>query len=87
MDKEEAKINCPIFQKQEPTIKNITGDINLAERIWEKVGFAQELLREVEVLLSCPNYDDKRLECKNCRFIANLRKRTANIIVKAKKLA
>jgi len=87
MHKEEPKINCPIFQKQEPTIKNITGDINSAKQIWEKVGFAQELLREVEVLLSCPNYDDKRLECKNCRFIANLRKRTANIIIKAKKLA
>jgi len=55
--------------------------------VLEKARFAEELQREVEVLLSCPDYDGENLECKNCHFIANLRKKTANLIIKAKKLA
>jgi len=38
------------------------------------------------VLLSCSDYDEKRLDCSSCRFIANLRKRTVDLIIKAKKL-
>jgi len=39
------------------------------------------------MLLSCEKYDEKSLNCKNCHFIANLRKKTADLIIKAKKLA
>jgi len=86
--KEEVpKIDCPTFQKQESVIKDITDKINQAKGVQEKAGFAEELEKEVDVLLSCPDYDDKSLDCKNCHFIANLRKKTANLIIKAKKLA
>ncbi len=87
MHKEKPKISCSTFQKQEPVIKDITEKINKANGVQEKAGFAEELEKEVDVLLSCPDYDDKSLDCKNCHFIANLRKKTANLIIKAKKLA
>ena len=80
-------ISCSIFQRQEPIIKSITDKINRAKGVEEKAEFALELQREVEVLLSCLDYDDKRLDCKNCRFIAHLRKKTIDLIIKAKKLA
>jgi len=87
MHKEEPKINCPIFQKQEPVIKNITDKINAAQGVPAKAKFAEELQKEVSVLLNCPDYGKESFNCKNCRFIAALRKKTADIIVKAKKLA
>jgi len=87
MYKEESKINCSIFQKQEPVIKEITDKINMAKGVQEKARFAEELKKEVDVFLSCPDYKVKILDCKNCHFIANLRKKTADLIIKAKKLA
>lgn len=86
MYKEEAKINCQIFQKQEPVIKDLTDKINKAKGVREKAKFAEELQREVNVLLSCPDYDKKSIECKNCHFISEMRRKTANLIIKAKKL-
>ena len=87
MSKEDAKINCPTFQKQEPVIKDITAKINSAEGVLEKAEFAEKLQEEVDILLSCPDYDEKSTDCSNCRFIANVRKRTTDLIIKAKKLA
>jgi hypothetical protein len=86
MHKEGAKINCVTFQKQEKVKKDITDKINMAKGVREKVTFAEELQKEANVLLTCRDYDDKKLDCKNCRFIANLRKKTAGLIIKAKKL-
>ncbi len=87
MSKENAKINCSVFQKQEPVIADITAKINGAKGVLEKADFAEELQKEVNVLLSCQDYDEKNADCSNCRFIANLRKKTADLIIKAKKLA
>lgn len=86
MHKEEAKINCQIFQKQEPVIKDLTDKINKAKGVREKAKFAEELQREANVLLSCTDYKSESLDCKNCHFIANLRKKTADLIIKTKKL-
>ncbi len=87
MHKEETKIICPIFLKQEPVIKDITDKINMAKGVREKTIFAEELQKKTDVLLICTDYDDKKLDCRNCRFITNLRKKTADLIIKAKKLA
>jgi len=86
MDKDNPKINCPIFQKQEPVIKELTNNINNAKGVQEKARVSEEFKKEIGVLLSCSDYDEKRLDCSSCRFIANLRKRTADLIIKAKKL-
>lgn len=87
MPKEEVKISCKIFQKQEPIIKSITDKINRAGGVQEKAESAEELQKEVDVLISCPEYDGQNRDCKNCHFIANLRKKTAELLIKAKKLA
>jgi len=87
MPGENAKINCPAFQKQEPVIEDITAKLNKAEGVQEKATFAVELQEEVGMLISCSDYDKRSSDCENCRFIANLRKRTADLIIKAKKLA
>jgi len=87
MKNEEAKINCPTFQKQEPVIQSITAKINNAKEVSKKAEFAEKLQEEVNVLLSCPDYKEKDKDCSNCHFIANVRKKTADLVVKAKKLA
>ena len=87
MSKKDAKINCPTFQKQEVGIEDITAKINSAKGVLEKADFAEELQKEVDVLLSCPDYNKGNTDCSNCRFIANLRKKTADLVIKTKKLA
>ena len=86
MSKEDAKINCLAFQKQEPMLVDITAKINSAKGVLEKADFAKELQKEVDVLLSCPDYNEKSKDCGNCRFIANVRKKAADLVIKAKKL-
>lgn len=83
---EDEGINCPIFQKQESAIKEITDRINLAKTVAKKAPFAEKLQAEVNALLSCEHYHKISIDCKRCHFIANLRKETANLIIKAKKL-
>jgi len=77
---------CPAFQKQESIIKDILNIINKVDGLSEKVRFTKKLLKEVNVLLSCPDYDGKKSDCSNCHFIEKLRKKTAEIIIKAEKL-
>jgi len=86
MKENKKRINCSTFQKQESEIKILTDKINKAKGIQVKALYAEELKKEVDVLLSCPDYDGSILDCKNCRFIAHLRKKTANLIIKTKKL-
>jgi hypothetical protein len=87
MSSEIARINCPTFQKQEPVIKEITAKINSAGKVSEKAELARQLQEEVDVLLSCPDHDENSVDCGNCRFIANVRRKTADLIRKAEKLA
>ncbi len=87
MTKEDAKINCAAFQRQEPVIAEITAKINIAKGVLEKAEFAEKLQEEVDVLLSCPDYNKKNEDCGHCRFIANVRKKTTDLIIKAKKSA
>ena len=86
MQQEQSKISCPIFQKQEPIIKDFTDRLNEVKDYQHKVELASDLSRYVDMLLECLEYNVNSLDCKNCRFISNLRKKTANIIIKAKEL-
>jgi len=87
MQKEEPEINCLTFRMQEFIIKDITDKINRAIGVEAKAQFAEEMQKEVDVLLSCSGYKKESLDCKNCHFIANSRKKTADLIIKVKKLA
>ena len=53
-------MNCPTLQKQEAVIRNLADRINRAEGVSEKAGIAEEMQKEVAVLLSCLEYDKKR---------------------------
>lgn len=86
MSKEDAKVNCSIFQKQDSEIQEITAKINSVKGVLEKADFAEELQKEINVLLSCPDYNQENADCSNCRFIANIRKKATDLIIKAKKL-
>ena len=87
MEENKPKISCLTFQKQEPVIKDITDKINQAKGVLEKARFTEELQKEVEVLLSCPDYNKEKLDCDSCHLIAKLRKKTADLITKANRLA
>jgi hypothetical protein len=87
MSKKDAKIGCPTFQKQEPTILDITAGINSARDILEKAECAQKLQEEVDSLLSCADYDENIVDCRNCRLISTVRSKTAHLVIKAKELA
>ena len=86
-EQEQNKISCQIFNKQEPAINRITEEINKAHGVQEKAWWAEELIKEVKVLLECPQHDGAKLDCMNCRTICGLRNRTANLVLKAGKLA
>ncbi len=77
---------CRAFQKQESIIKDILNQINNVDRVIEKARFAKALQKEANVLLSCPDYAAKKMDCRNCHFIANLRIKTAELIIRVKKL-
>lgn len=82
----QEKISCSIYQKHEPRIESATDRINRARDPREKIRHAEKLLEEVKGLLDCSEYKEKDPVCSSCRTIANLRKQTAELIVRAKKL-
>jgi len=84
---EEEKINCKIFQQKERKIKELTRSLNEARDPKVKANRAQLLINEVKPLLDCAEHDDESAVCQACREIANIRKKTAEIIIKASKLA
>ena len=84
--KDIKKIKCPIFKAKNEEIEGVTKAINEVENIEKKAYFVERLMGEVENLLSCEHFDEEKAECKICHYIANLRKKTANLILKAKEL-
>ena len=75
-----------MFNKHEPAISRIADEINKAHGP-QKAWWAEELLKELKPLLECPQHDGAKLDCMNCRTICELRNRTANLVLKAGKLA
>jgi len=86
MTEPKSEIKCPVFLKREWTIKELTRDINEAKGVSDKAERAGQLKNQVELLLSCEKYDEKNEDCKNCRTISNLRKQTAELLIKMKGL-
>ncbi len=83
-----AKIQCPIdlFSRQEEEIAHLTRAINQARTAAEKAPWAQELIEAVDVLLACEQCDQGSLVCRLCRNFAELRRKTAALVVKAGRL-
>jgi len=81
MQEEKLDIGCPIFLQQEIKIEPLTLRINSSRNIEEKAQFAQELAGEVEILLSCKDYNEDDFDCINCQTISTLRKKTVKLIL------
>lgn len=79
-------IKCATFLKQEPLIEKLTNSINQAEDAKEKATHALDLQKEIQVLLECPDYKSNGIDCRSCHFLATVRKRTADLIILARKL-
>ncbi|MEI6633061.1 MAG: hypothetical protein WCP22_04485 [Chlamydiota bacterium] len=87
MEKESRAIGCPKFLRQEDAIKGITDTLNAAKGAAAKAEFAGELKKAVDLLLSCEDHDDKESDCRNCHFIGQIRRKTADLIMRARNLA
>lgn len=83
---DDKNINCSVFKKNEPEIKILTDRINKAGNVLQKIKFAEELLEKANEQLTCPQYDKDNFECRNCKTISEVRKETAGLIIKTKKL-
>jgi nitrate/TMAO reductase-like tetraheme cytochrome c subunit len=87
MKESRPEIGCSIFLGKEKEMKRLTNAINGTADPKEKAVYAQDLLKAAEELLSCAKYDKKSSDCKNCHTISSLRKETAQLVIKAGKLA
>ncbi|MBI3362510.1 MAG: hypothetical protein HY023_15520 [Chloroflexi bacterium] len=82
-------IRCPIdlFPRQEAEIARLTQAINQAPTAAEKAPVAQAMIEVVDVLLACEQFDEQSTDCRLCRNFSQLRRKTADLIVKAGRLA
>ena len=87
-DIDPKQINCPInlFQGHEKRMQSIIQEINISKDINDKASYANELQKEVNVLLECKSYDEKNLNCKACQTIADLRQKAVEIVLKTAKV-
>ncbi len=81
------QINCSSFLRYEDRIKKLTRSINGCKIISKKVDDAFELIDIINILSSCPDYDEINDDCLNCRFALNLRNEIARIIIEATETA
>lgn len=83
------QIQCPInlFQGQEKKMQAIIQEINVSKDINDKASFANELQKEVNVLLECKSYDKDNQNCRTCQTVADLRQKAVEIVLKTAKIA
>ena len=79
--------DCTMLHKLNPRMDELTAWINAACDPTEKARLAEELQQEVDVLLDCANHQVGRLECRNCRLIAGLRKQATRLVQAAGRLS
>ena len=84
---ETSTIQCNIHQANYKSMDVIKQKINHVETISAKAKYAEELSDMIFCLMQCPQYDVQKQDCKYCRMIAFLNKKTADLIIKAKPLS
>jgi len=76
------QIDCHIFSEHRDKMEMLSQSINGAKIISDEVDKAHELLRITNILLDCGKHDEKKEDCITCHFFLNLRKETAESIIK-----
>ncbi|HQS10357.1 MAG TPA: hypothetical protein PLK13_16170 [Xanthobacteraceae bacterium] len=84
----EARILCPagIFAAQEAEIRALTGALNRATRLPEKVAFATRLRAVAEDLLACKDRQADNLNCRLCEDFSHLRANASSLLLRAARL-
>jgi len=85
--KETSKIQCDIHQENFAAMDVIKQQINHESSVDKKAKYAETLLERVACLIDCPKYNDQESDCEYCHVFAALNKRTAELIIKAKRLS
>ncbi|MFH1519217.1 MAG: hypothetical protein ABIE75_01420 [Candidatus Omnitrophota bacterium] len=67
---EDHNINCNIFWDTGVVIKRADSRMKEARSTKEKQYYAQDILGEVETLLSCSCYNSQSTDCLNCYSIS-----------------
>ena len=78
------QIECPLCQEAESDFHLINERINRARTIAEKASHARELLQKAETVLKEHENVNSGL-AEVCRSVLNLRKKTAQLILKCEK--
>ncbi len=81
-----SRIKCLTFCSKNETIEAYTKVLNEEKNTGKKIYFAETLIKEADWLLNCQYFNRKKLDCRICRKISELRKKTAELIIKAQKL-
>jgi hypothetical protein len=82
-----SAIPCKIHQDSFAAMDVIKQKINHGVSVYIKAKYAEELLDKVACLIDCPQYNAQKQDCRYCRMIADLHKKTAELIIKAKLLS
>ncbi len=86
MDEQASSIQCPIFRAQEEHVQRLTEQINRAKSVVHKAPLAEELSQVVQQLLDCTKYQDHNLDCAYCQQFSEYRRKTAQMILTARRL-
>ena len=82
-----SAIHCNIYEECFNDMNVIKQKINNVSSVLIKAEYAEELSDKVNSLIKCQEYTNQRQDCINCRMIANLHKKSAELIIKAKNLS
>lgn len=76
---------CGIYRKAHPKIQKLTEEINRTGNIQEKANKAQLLQAEAQALIDCEKRGTLAV-CPACGTINQVRKQTAELLLRARKL-
>ncbi len=81
------KITCPSFTKKYNQILDNKHKVSRSVRSIEKAIYAEDCEEGINELLDCGDYDPVKMDCLNCRVVANIQKKSAEIILQMKATA
>lgn len=81
-----SKTACSICERANPEFESLNRQINQARTPKEKAPFAKQLIAKADEVLKAHSQAGDSLIAQGCQTVLNLRKQTAQIILKAQKL-
>jgi hypothetical protein len=85
-EEQEPTIPCPICRRANPAVEALNRQINQARIVTDKAYFARQLITKVDEILKEHGPADDPVT-KACCSVLSLRKQTAEMILRAQKLA